>query len=539
MSGRKEQEVRTTCAAEIIDGACRARCYDRSVAAVRIGKAERYLFAAFVLCAGLSAIPFLITYRMPMSDVPQHAAQIAIWKHFADDCYRFAARYEINWGTPYLLGMLLVRAFATVASINAAFKVVAYLTVLALPLVLLRLTRFSGIEPWLALLGFPLAFGFSFYWGFVNFMVATPIALLTLLALFERRRARWVTVFAVAVALCHSLAYAIVVALALPMLLTRWRTDWMYAAALLVPAPILAGWAILASAQQARAHEPWMWRLGHQRILAFFDHLLSPGGDAQGTWVGLLMVVLLVLAGVRFAPDWRRWIPFATAVVLYLFTPIQAFGQSFLFGRLALFGIATLMLALSPGTPPVRVAVARTLIVALTITWLVVLSARFRAFHRDADAFDALVDVMPANRRVLYLDVYPRSVDVAGVPFIHFVAYYQQRKGGEIGWSFASNFPNIIHYRPDVVDVDVLTTARVTQEPYRFDWARDSAYDFFVVRSPIDMTSRLFKDAGGEVRLARRHGIWWLYARGGRPAARDCAPLEPDHVHAPFLERSR
>src|SRR5687768_980769 len=105
---------------------------------------ERRWNVVFALCALAAAIPLVITYRLPMADLPQHSMQITVWKYFDDACYRFRDLYEINWFTPYLLGTAAMRIVAAVFSVPAALKIVTWLSIIALPLVMRRLADFAG-----------------------------------------------------------------------------------------------------------------------------------------------------------------------------------------------------------------------------------------------------------------------------------------------------------------------------------------------------------------------------------------------------------
>lgn len=91
--------------------------------------------------------------------------------------YRFDQLFEVNWFTPYLLGYLIARAFAVVLSVHAAIKATVFVSVIVLPLAMRELLRRVGGDPRLSLLGFPLAFGYSFYWGFLNFSLAIAIGI--------------------------------------------------------------------------------------------------------------------------------------------------------------------------------------------------------------------------------------------------------------------------------------------------------------------------------------------------------------------------
>ncbi len=153
---------------------------------------------------------------LPMVDLPQHAAQIYLWQHYDDPTQGLAQDYVLNWFTPYLGGYTLVRLAACVLPILQAIKLVVTLAVLAFPLSLHRLLRETGGDRWWSLLGYPMAFGFSFYWGFLNYLVALPVGMLFLVAAlgFAReptwRRGGAFAAIGVLLCLCHVLVFAVV-----------------------------------------------------------------------------------------------------------------------------------------------------------------------------------------------------------------------------------------------------------------------------------------------------------------------------------------
>src|SRR5476651_1310309 len=186
----------------------------------------RAWWIAFTVCAVAAALPLLTTYRLPMADLPQHAVQLTVWKYYNDLCYRFADTYVINWATPYLAGVFVMHMVAAVLSVSVALKLIVYLTILALPLAFKRFADFRGLDPFLALVAFPLSFGYSFYWGFINFNFATPIVLLLLLYVCraaERGEGETpqIALLAVIVALAHGLAYVFALVISGPVLLIR------------------------------------------------------------------------------------------------------------------------------------------------------------------------------------------------------------------------------------------------------------------------------------------------------------------------------
>lgn len=489
-------------------------------------------FIAFAICSAFAALPFLTTYRMPMSDLPQHAAQITLWKAFYDGCYRFGATHELNFLTPYLFGYSIARLIALFASVNAALKFTAYLAVLALPLAMRLFALRSGIDDWIALAGFPIAFGFSFYWGFLNFLVALPIGLLLVWAQ-ERfslsripRRAFLVAAIGLLLVASHVVAFAVFAAVAGAVHLANSKSAKQALTGLLplvVPAAALVAWVASSRMHETRAQTPTLWGLGFYRLVAFPSMLVGSTSDSEGVACVFAIAAIVAVAGVRFTRDWKRWIPAAVAAAAYLLIPFSLLGQTLMNQRFAVPIAAFLLIALEPRPPIVRRALARTLIVAVVALWMLGLAARFHRFDREARGFDRLIGLVPSNQKVLLLSVVGQSESVPGAPFLHFAGYYQERKGGINGWSFAKNFPSLVRYRAGLAVPWVSPIE--SYDPRYFHFDRAPAFDAYFVRAPGDMSALLFGRAN-ELTLRGRAGLWWLYERRGSDS--QCSPIEPD-----------
>lgn len=499
----------------------------------------RPFWIAFALCAAAAAAPFLVTYRMPMTDLPQHAAQITIWKHYNDPCYGFARTYRKDWFTPYLLGYGVARAFSTFLSVNDALKLTVYLTVLALALAVRMLALRAGLDPFLSLLAFPLAFGFSFYWGFLNFIVALPLGIAFVAWAYDYslqqtvRRALIVAAAGLLLLIAHALVFAACLAIAGAMHLTLWRNPkrmLLTAIPYALPLPLVALWALHVRRAEAPAQiAPW-WREIFARPLLFPMRLLANDRDSAATGFALLFMIIVAVSGVAIARERRRWIPFVVAAACYLFIPYAAFGNAWLFPRFAILAAVFALFALEAGKPLVPRPWGRALLLAAVFAWFAILSARFYRFGADARDFDRIANAIPTNRRLMFLNLIPGSDAVPGAPFLHFAAYDQERRGGVIASSFASHFPELIRYRPGA---DPMTSFGIEWDPRAFNWqSNDSRFDFFLVRAPLDMHDAIFRQATEPVDLRGHVGLWWLFAKRSAAPGDACAPFEPDDGEA-------
>jgi len=485
-------------------------------------------FAALTLLLG--ALVFSVRY-MPLVDLPQHAAQLSIFVHYDDPAWGFRDQFELNWGTPYVLLYVLARPLVPLFGVLGALHALLFLSVVGLVLATRTLTDTLAIDPFFSLLSFPAALGFSFWFGFANFLVTAPFVILFLVGLLRycesptRRTFVLLSVFAALLFWAHGLVSVLIGLSAALMTAIRFDKlrDRLSGTLMFVPATLVFGvWSFLQRGH-VRDNAVTEWKLSASRIIELPALITGASLDdtiALVAGVGLLAMPLLF--GLRPSPRRERWVPLAASVLLVLALPFKLAGVSFLHQRFALFVPAALLLAFSDSSRlRVRPALARPLVVTLTAAWIAIVGLRVRAFDADVRSFDGALAAMQPARSVRPIVGNHFSEHVpGGFPYVHFVAYYQALKGGRIGFSFARNYTSFVRYRRDV---DHGMARDAEWNPLWFSWKNEGAsYDYFVVFAGFDARERLFADAGPELVLLTRSGDFWVYERRG-----ERAPLAP------------
>src|SRR5690348_6995364 len=138
-------------------------------------RSQNVLLVAIV--SALATIPVWLPAFPPMTDLPQHAAQVAMLREMSQPAFPYRHLFEINWFTPYLVGYLLVYAFTGILGIVVACKLVVSLAIAGIPIATAVLILETGGDSRWALLSVPAMYGFDFQWGFLNFLVAVPLGL--------------------------------------------------------------------------------------------------------------------------------------------------------------------------------------------------------------------------------------------------------------------------------------------------------------------------------------------------------------------------
>ncbi len=479
------------------------------------------LFAgAFSAAAAVSLVPIWSVKYLPMVDLPQHAAQIFLWRHISEEAHGFSEVYELEMTSPYLAAHAILRLLALALPLPAATRVMASLAVIALPLAMLHLYRRGKSDVWAALAGFPLAYGFAFYWGFTNYLVAVPVGLVFVTAALDyaRRPARrdgfGLAAFAFVLFLCHGLVFALCVPIVVLGVWAQCRDPRQALRGLwpLVPAALAIGiWVAWLGSTDPNAAPPPQWSEPPWQRLRDLPALVVGAGRKQGIWwLGGLLVLLLPLVGgrPRLREPWRL-VPAATVLALFLAVPNYGLGTWFVYPRFAVFVAVFGLMILRPAPALWRRRLGAALMLAFIAGWMIFLRGQFRAVDADGRQFDVLLERMEPARSVLGLNFDPGYDLAAGLPvFGHFHMWYQAQKGGLAEFSFAMAYPQLVRYRQGR---GPLAHPDLSLHPERFDFQRDGRFDYFLVRADEDLGEKLF--AGAPVAFEARAGKWWLYRR--------------------------
>ncbi len=474
----------------------------------------------FATALVLAVAPLWFGRYLPMVDLPQHAGQVTAVRELLAGNPQFSAVFDINWFTPYLLGYLLLYLLAAALPISIATKVLVCASMISMPLLTGLLLREVGADTRWRWLAIPGCYSVAFYWGFISYMVAVPIALLLLIytVRFDRKptplRGALLAMLALFLFFCHVIALAFAGLAAASFIAGRHYRDmralalrWIPLAA---PLPLIAAWLVLTyNTEGSVQNAPVVYGSALNRLVAL---LTQPSGiehlSVFGTVVTAAIAVLPPLTGARLSSDAARWLPFLVGLLTFLVVPSFAFNTAFLYERLGVFLVPLwLMVWDAPSSGSHRFEFLGMVIIT---AWIVLNTARFASFARETQAFDRIMAAMEPGQYAAMLIVDNRSPLFATPVYLHFPAWYQATKNGIVDFNFADFHPQVVRYRQD-------RGPRVHEQlgwaPWRFQWDRDggSTYRYFVVKSDVDFAPLLFKEKEGSVALVARNEWWWLY----------------------------
>src|SRR5207253_10390704 len=115
-----------------------------------------------VVTSFLGVLPVWITRYPPMSDLPQHAAQIALLRDLHNPEFPYSSMFHLNWFTPYLFGYLLIYTLTPLVGIVGGCKLAVSLFVVGLPISTGLLISSVDIDPFWAILSIPCVYGFAY-----------------------------------------------------------------------------------------------------------------------------------------------------------------------------------------------------------------------------------------------------------------------------------------------------------------------------------------------------------------------------------------
>ncbi len=310
----------------------------------------------------LMAVPLLSPAFPPLSDLPVHMGRYRIQAGM-EGAATLAGTFSIHWMPVGNLGVdALVRLLGPALGIEPATKVVVLLIpVLTAAGMLFVAAEIHGRLPPTSAFALPLAYGYPFQFGFVNYALSVALALLAFgLALRLARREKWHARTAlllgggIAIYFCHVMGWVVFGLLCLTEAAARRARQpggfWPAARDIATDCLPLAAPLLFIV----------IWRSadGGGATSALFDLRAKWGGIESALrerWVGWdgycalgLLGVFLVCAARPFAVDRRLGLALAALAILYLCIPYAFFGLLYADTRLAPLLLAVALLSLGP-----------------------------------------------------------------------------------------------------------------------------------------------------------------------------------------------
>jgi hypothetical protein len=502
------------------------------------------LTVAYWTAAVLFSIAFWVTPFPPLIDYPQHVAIGALLRKMADPSSPEQGLYDVNLVT-YNGGFhLAIAALSFVVRPETAGRMLMSIYPPAFAYAALVLVRAASRPPWYAFLALPITFSFAVGWGFANYVLSVPFVLITFACWLRAHRGESGQMWKVMLA-SFFLSYTHVLAtLCLCVMIgvtglssfasSSGRLSSRLTALVKLPLAVLPAvvWSIVVFVRNRYSpHANWEgWDDGLDDPLWY--KLLHVTAYAVGNFSDHSDQFLLAVAAAIVIILWQ-WPREKTAAepamkllaitwaVLYCVIPKVFISTWFIFERFPPFFWAFAVAA----TPVPRGAFSserwlKPLGIGVALVASVNTVVHLARIPDDDDA-SAIIDEIPEGQRVVAV-----TWSNTGHPvilremWVHLLAYYQARRSGLIGYSFAKFESMPVHYAIGKAPPSI---------PGGLEW-NGSKYDPFapyarfwdtvLVRTPdaaplTDPRARTFRSAAAGVRLLAHHGRFWLYDASG------------------------
>lgn len=521
------------------------------------GETGAFVLLSAVLAAYVVAYPFTLVRYPPLTDLPFHATQVSIIRHYFDPSYHFREQFSLHpLEAPYVSMYAIGAFFALFSSISTAAKLMAISMLALVPAGMAVLAYGMKKSPLWGLFGLCLVWCTTTEWGFLSYMGALGLSAMSvgfaLLTVDRPTRGRRVGLALSLVALFFTHVYrfpftvaAVLIAGASVYPVTKRFSPLV---APLVPAlTLFVVWLFVRPKEMSI--DAFTLHFHPERIGEIPKHLFGtylPPDDApptpesvgeraifkRMTGIGLFTLgasALLFFGEGRARGRSREEVLWGTAVTLlplglgavlfaaYLTLPLEVGVWFYVYPREI---VAVALFLMTAGADLPRGTMGRlafcSLFGAAAIPMTRFVSHRFREFDSVTADFRAILDAIPKAPRLFYLVYYHGGSARRVSPFLHLPAWVQAERGGALNFHFAEFGLYPVRYRVGTPFVPPSLPQGFEWTPEYFDVHRQGPwFDTFLVRHTVD-PRKLF-DTDPSIRPVLRRGTWWLYRRQTGP----------------------
>lgn len=529
----------------------------------RIYREARRAPTELLLTAGVVALtvfviayPLSVTRYAPMTDLPFHAAQTSVFRHYLDPTFHFRDQFELSplavpYMTQYAIGAALMLVLPAVPAAHVAAGLMLVLVPAGLAVLLWGLHK----SPLWSVASLPLVWGGLTQWGFISFVAALGLfamAVGLMLRLTEKpSRGRQIALAATLCALffTHVFRFPFAILAVVGGAALMYPTTRRIRPVLVAIAPSLllfALWlAVRPSALQADFGDFDLHpeRIGELERVVFGGFRDARESELASAWLKTLAVVVGAVVAVRLALPAETRIPkskrarlsivlsslvalgcFLGFSLMFMVLPMQAGIWWYIYPREAV-AACFVLLALVPDMPKNAIARAA-LVVALAIPgarMATFVAGEYRAFGRSTDDFHVITRQIPKAPRLAYLVFDHEGSSRSTTPYLHLPAYVQAERGGWLSFHFAAWGASPVMYRSDAPPgaLPPRTPLRWEWTPQRFRVLEHGAFfDWFLIRRQTSPDALLAADPS--IERVDHVGTWWLYRR--RPSTETAPP---------------
>jgi hypothetical protein len=356
---------------------------------------------AYASCAAIALFVIWVFKYHAGIDLAQHANFFQMLARYGDPKSGFRFFYYVDFFTPYAALYLLGWPLTKIGGAVFAVKVVLSIAALATPLTLGRWLRAVGGEPWLALLGFPLVFGFPYLWGFLSMVLATPVSFAYLAAFEEFRREhrpkRMIVASALGILLffCHGVTFGVTMLASglICALQTKWRRILVEGLHFVPIVLVFVPWLFLHHGHGGMDPKEWPTE---SRFVTLFSGQFSPQPAYFPALAGFAVFASLVIAGrPTLATTPSRLVPVTLAVAGLLGLPEWLHDTWLIGSRFVHYVYCFLPAAFDVTLGQRGLRRFRTFVAGLSALGLLTFGYRLKRYNAEYAGFSAIQHAIP------------------------------------------------------------------------------------------------------------------------------------------------
>jgi hypothetical protein len=495
----------------------------------------------FTLAWGVTT--FWIAPHPPLTDLPQHAGQIALLNDLLFGQSRWSEQFSINLLTPYLSTYAISVILSQVMSIATTFKLLLSIGYLAFVYMCIQLRKHFKVDArldWLFVLPF---FGFACKYGFLSFVLSAPIGLWFILVADKyaenttKSYAIQLTSIGLLLLISHGLMFLFAFGVGFALLFLR-ALKIKYLISKTMPyIIILLAFSVIflvniqlnkslgLTEYSIEGSQNGLKNLELIRIPQAFFYLLAGSKISIFPLIHIPVIFILLIApwifGLRI--NFRN-IPactfFIIIIAIFAFVPGYIFGTYFVYQRFSLFIIPSYALLFTLQSSHFKAhtlyaeLIQKTMLMILIgACWIVLAFNTLSAvnFKKEAAEFDQLIGSLQPGHKALSLILDPISkADNNSIAYMHYPLWYQAEKNGLVYDNFAIYAPMPVRFKPGQVHLGYDRS-----DPASFDWIKHKGYmyKYFFVRTRINgaIPINWFKNAPCSPQVIAHKGQWLIY----------------------------
>lgn len=406
-----------------------------------------------ILLIILAASPVLFIPYLPMTDFPQHLATLSILTNIDDPSFGFSQYYELDFTKSlYILPYLLAWGLTVIMPIELALRSVVFLSIIVYPLGLLLLLRSRRKPAMLALLAVPLIYNIATFWGLFNYNLAMGASFFAFHLFSKDNRTLGfdiiLTVLCLLLTTTHLYGSAIILGYAL--LWGLFGEGKNTVRRYLPLAPCALGIALWVSMwKSGMSIGQLVWTPFTEKIFKIENAVLGGYKDWSETWIlsGFGFIILLFFVyglwinrknlTLILNPD-RVFIVYIVAnFIAYLLLPLHIPSATFIHPRHVLLVFCLLPLVVPVDFLKKLPILGNALLLCLALASIGNSWKHLADFNRESSPFDAVIDKVPMNQKILQLTLEPYGHIMKSAPYLHYLTYIQAKKGGIVATGFA------------------------------------------------------------------------------------------------------